>query len=161
MYNRTVNFLRSVEETACNASVKWFNVLCTVVHCNTSKRVSPYLGTHGVYRSVPVRRYTLFQVLKEEEWSEDETERVHKLCGKWFCPVPTRETNKLLLYQQLLYHAVCICIQVLLVKTYLLKLHLRSNIAFLPAEFTPKTCWTWKVVTYNGISLHHLIINVI
>ncbi|XP_016523364.1 uncharacterized protein LOC103133377 isoform X2 [Poecilia formosa] len=43
--------------------------------------------------------------LLKEEMTEEETSRLSSLCMEWYFPVPTKETNKLLLLQQLLTHA--------------------------------------------------------
>lgn len=48
---------------------------------------------------------TVLQLLKEE-WTEEEASRLTNLCLEWYQPVPTKDTNKLLLFQQLLNHAV-------------------------------------------------------
>ncbi|KAE8277490.1 hypothetical protein D5F01_LYC24564 [Larimichthys crocea] len=45
-------------------------------------------------------------LLLKEEWTEAESVRVADLCTEWYFPVPTKETNRLLLFQQLLSHAV-------------------------------------------------------
>ncbi|TKS74054.1 G2/M phase-specific E3 ubiquitin-protein ligase [Collichthys lucidus] len=45
-------------------------------------------------------------LLLKEEWTEAESVRVADLCTQWYFPVPTKETNRLLLFQQLLSHAV-------------------------------------------------------
>ncbi|TKS66094.1 hypothetical protein D9C73_000150 [Collichthys lucidus] len=44
--------------------------------------------------------------LLKEEWTEAESVRVAALCTEWYFPVPTKETNRLLLFQQLLSHAM-------------------------------------------------------
>ncbi|XP_076829455.1 uncharacterized protein LOC143475488 [Brachyhypopomus gauderio] len=46
------------------------------------------------------------RLLLKEEWTEEETLRVTNLCLDWSYTVPTKETNRLLLFQQLLSHAV-------------------------------------------------------
>lgn len=48
----------------------------------------------------------LFYQLLKEEMTEEETSRLSNLCMEWYFPVPTKETNKLLLLQQLLTHSV-------------------------------------------------------
>ncbi|XP_046890712.1 uncharacterized protein LOC124477148 isoform X1 [Hypomesus transpacificus] len=45
-------------------------------------------------------------LLLKEELGEEESSRVTNLCLEWYFPVPTKETNRLLLFQQLLSHAV-------------------------------------------------------
>lgn len=49
----------------------------------------------------------LFKLLKEE-WTETETVRVVNLCTEWYFPLPTKDTNRHLLFQQLLSHAVSV-----------------------------------------------------
>lgn len=45
--------------------------------------------------------FKLLKVLSEDDWMQ-----VTNLCLEWYFPVPTKETNKLLLFQQMLSHAV-------------------------------------------------------
>ncbi|XP_049335358.1 uncharacterized protein LOC111196174 isoform X3 [Astyanax mexicanus] len=45
-------------------------------------------------------------LLLKEEWTEEELSRINNLCLDWYCTVPTKDTNKLLIFQQLLSHAV-------------------------------------------------------
>ncbi|XP_060780795.1 G2/M phase-specific E3 ubiquitin-protein ligase-like [Neoarius graeffei] len=45
-------------------------------------------------------------LLLKEEWTDEESVRMANLCTDWYFPVPTKETNRLLLFQQLLSHAV-------------------------------------------------------
>ncbi|XP_076841986.1 uncharacterized protein LOC143486078 [Brachyhypopomus gauderio] len=51
------------------------------------------------------QRETISLLLKEE-WTEEESSRITRLCLDWYCTVPTKHTNKLLIFQQLLSHAV-------------------------------------------------------
>ncbi|XP_062846985.1 uncharacterized protein LOC134309265 [Trichomycterus rosablanca] len=51
------------------------------------------------------QRNTIGLLLKEE-WTEEESSRITHLCLDWCCTVPTKDTNKLLIFQQLLSHAV-------------------------------------------------------
>ncbi|KAL2085043.1 hypothetical protein ACEWY4_020561 [Coilia grayii] len=48
-------------------------------------------------------RETIRLVSEEKEL---ESSQISELCLNWYCPVPTKETNRLLLFQQLLSHAV-------------------------------------------------------
>ncbi|KAL2099447.1 hypothetical protein ACEWY4_005927 [Coilia grayii] len=41
-------------------------------------------------------------LLLKEEWTDEESVRVANLCTEWYFPVPTKETNRLVLFQQLL-----------------------------------------------------------
>ncbi|XP_060756704.1 G2/M phase-specific E3 ubiquitin-protein ligase-like isoform X2 [Neoarius graeffei] len=50
-------------------------------------------------------RETISLVMKER-WTEEESSQIRELCLNWYCPVLTNETNRLLLFQQLLSHAV-------------------------------------------------------
>nr|XP_055057119.1 uncharacterized protein LOC129441489 [Misgurnus anguillicaudatus] len=46
------------------------------------------------------------RLLLKDEWTEEETSRVNNLCLEWYFTVPNKTTNKMLLFQQLLSHAV-------------------------------------------------------
>ncbi|KAK0133369.1 hypothetical protein N1851_031095 [Merluccius polli] len=48
---------------------------------------------------------TLIKLLKDE-WSEEESVQVANLCLEWYIPGPTKDTNRLLLFQRLLSHSV-------------------------------------------------------
>ncbi|KAK0136708.1 hypothetical protein N1851_027115 [Merluccius polli] len=50
-------------------------------------------------------RETISLLLKDE-WSEEESVRVANLCLEWYIPGPTKDTNRLLLFQRLLSHSV-------------------------------------------------------
>ncbi|XP_041916410.1 uncharacterized protein LOC121680889 isoform X3 [Alosa sapidissima] len=47
-------------------------------------------------------------LLLKEEGTETESVRVASLCTEWYFPVPTKDTNRLLLFQQLLSHALSV-----------------------------------------------------
>lgn len=47
-----------------------------------------------------------FPKLLKDDWSEEDLLQVTNLCLEWYLPVPTRETNRLLLFQQMLSHSV-------------------------------------------------------
>ncbi|KAL6490116.1 hypothetical protein MHYP_G00004610 [Metynnis hypsauchen] len=49
--------------------------------------------------------FSAWRLLKEE-WTEEESSRITNLCLDWYCTVPTKDTNNLLIFQQLLSHAV-------------------------------------------------------
>lgn len=57
--------------------------------------------THKMFCILTFTNGTFFKLLKEEMM------QVNNLCLDWYFPAPTKETNKFLLFQQMLSYSVC------------------------------------------------------
>ncbi|KAF4110456.1 hypothetical protein G5714_007487 [Onychostoma macrolepis] len=69
-------------------------------------RIMTAIDVHGT--SVPDATLALetIRLLLKDEWTEDETSQVSNLCLDFYFAVPNKRSNKILLFQQLLTHAV-------------------------------------------------------
>ncbi|KAK7882204.1 hypothetical protein WMY93_028378 [Mugilogobius chulae] len=76
-----------------------------VVH--TPKKSKELAMSHLVLNDCPDLDYReTIGLLLKDTMTEEETTRVGRLCQEWYFPIPNKDTNKLLLIQQLLSHVV-------------------------------------------------------